>query len=89
MSAWYEGYRQCEKQPDEVDLTSSAKWIYVRKNFKFVKGDDIVVDHWEFLERKIEREVWDIFCDVQKQDSSIDDIMDGMVELAELITGGN
>ena len=89
MSAWQEGYKQCDEKPAEVDTTSSKKWVYVRKNIHFVKGDDIVVDHWEFLERKIDKEDWDIFCDVQKQEITIDDIIDGMIELAGLITGGD
>lgn len=57
MSAWYEGYRQSDKPPDMIDTTSSKKWVYIRKNIHFVKGDDIIVDHWAFMERKIAKRV--------------------------------
>lgn len=57
MSAWYEGYRQSDKPPDMIDSTSSKKWVYIRKNIHFVKGDDIIVDHWAFMERKIAKRV--------------------------------
>ena len=61
----------------------------VRKNIEFVPGDgEYIEPHWKFLEKKIRREDWELFKEVQNHDTSIDDIMDGMVELAELITGG-
>ena len=82
---WYEAYSG--EKPEQVDFTSK-KWVRVRKDIEFVPGDDIIEPHYKYLEKKIKREDWELFKEVHNHDTSIDDIMDGMVELAELITGG-
>ena len=82
---WYEAYSS--EKPEQVDFTSK-KWVRVRKDIEFVPGDDIIESHYKYLEKKIKREDWELFKEVQNHDTSIDDIKDGMVELAELITGG-
>ena len=83
---WFEAYSL--EKPEQVDFTSK-KWVRVRKNIEFVPGDgEYIEPHWKFLEKKIRREDWELFKEVQNHDTSIDDIMDGMVERAELITGG-
>lgn len=82
---WYDAYSS--EKPEQVDFTSK-KWVRIRKNIEFVPGDDIIEPHWHFLEKKIRREDWDLFKEVQEHDTTLDDIMDGMVELAELIVGG-
>lgn len=90
MNNWYDAYdtRDKEHQPEAVNF-SSRNWVKVRKDFEYVEGDgEFIEPHWHFLEKKIAKEDWDIFCDVQKQEITIDDIIDGMIELAGLITGG-
>lgn len=84
---WYDAYSS--QEPERIDF-SSKKWVRVRKDIEFVEGDgEYIEPHYRYKEKKIRREDWELFQDVQKHDTTIDDIMDGMVELAELITGGN
>lgn len=82
---WYEAYSS--EKPEQVDFTSK-KWVRVRKDIVFVPGDDIIEPHYKYLEKKIKREDWDLFKKVQNHGSEIVDVMDALVELADMIVGG-
>lgn len=82
---WYEAYSS--EKPEQVDFTSK-KWVRVRKDIVFVPGDDIIEPHYKYLEKKIKREDWDLFKEVQNHGSEIVDVMDALVELADMIVGG-
>ena len=82
---WYEAYSS--EKPEQVDFTSK-KWVRIRKDIEFVPGDDIIERHYKYLQKKIKREDWDLFKEVQNHGSEIDDVMDALVELADTIVGG-
>lgn len=58
---WYDAYMQCDNPPEEIDTKSSPKWVYIRKDFTFVRGDALTVDHWKYKERRIKKEDWELF----------------------------
>ena len=75
---WFEAYSL--EKPEQVDFTSK-KWVRVRKNIEFVPGDgEYIEPHWKFLEKKIRREDWELFKEVQNHDTSIDDITENFSE---------
>lgn len=83
---WYDGYSA--EKPTEVDF-SSKKWVRVRKDIEYVAGDgEFVEPHWHYKERKIPREDWDLFVSVQSHEASIEDLEDAIIEIAEMVVGG-
>ena len=89
---WYENENGSSVKPEEVDLTSSKKFAYVRRNFVLVeeedKGGQIIPEHWRWEEIKIPKEVWDVCEKVMGHDAALDDVYAALTELAEMIVEG-
>ncbi|MBR5386437.1 MAG: hypothetical protein IK142_02535 [Clostridiales bacterium] len=84
---WYDGYSA--EEPAKIDF-SSRKWVRVRKNIEYVEGDgEFIEPHWHYLERKIAKEDWDLFQEVQGHETTLDDVQNALIELAEMLVGGN
>ena len=56
---WYIAF--CNFKPADVDTSSSAKFVYLRRNFQLVTIDD--TDMWQYEERKLthdEYRIWQL-----------------------------
>ena len=84
---WYENVNGSVTKPEELDTTSSKKYVYVRKNFQLVEATEDVPAHWKWQETKILRDDWEIYRGVMEHGDALDDVYAALTELAELIVG--
>ena len=82
-------------KPTTIDLTSSKKYNYVRKNITEITNDDGSV-MYEYEEAKVSKEVWDdhIMKDLEiaelkainaKMESDVTDLQNAIVEIYETL----
>ena len=74
-------------RPQELDTTSSKKFVYVRKNIVLVEETEERGAHYEWDEAKIAKEDWEVYEQVLAHDTALDDVYAALTELAELIGG--
>lgn len=88
---WYKVIGDVIK-PNELDNTSSKKYVYIRKNFIEVSTPPTDFEpastHWEWDEQKILKDDWSIFSQVMDHDVALDDVYAALTELAEIISEG-
>ena len=78
---------QIEK-PEEIDTTSSAIYVYERKDIKAYEGEDKEESgkKWTYQERKIPREQW-LLDQTKSNYENLNAIMLGLVDLYEMNSG--
>lgn len=90
--SWTKHYTADNIKPAELDTTSSKVYNFVRKDFNLIpeSGEDnhIIPEHWEYMEKKIKKEDWELFMAVSDHTAEISDVEDALMELAEIITEG-
>ncbi len=73
---WYKAANSDSIKPEVVDLTSSENIVYVRKDFTFIpektEGEQTTPAHWEYMERQISKEDFDIYVDLQTTRANLD-----------------
>lgn len=78
-------------RPQEIDVTSSAYYVYERKDIqKYEEKDDqqnVIFTGWKYQERKIPKEQWAIEATAQNK-QNLDAIMLGLTDLYEISIGG-
>ncbi len=88
---WYKNSNGNNVKPNEINQVSSRIYVYVRKDFKLIpesgEGEDIVPEHWEWMETKIRKEDWGLFVKVAGHDDALDDVYAALTELAGIIAG--
>lgn len=91
---WYMAASGDSIKPHSTDTTSSKKWNYLRKDFTFVDpqtdehGEVINPGHWEWMETKILKSDWETIQKVLAHDTTLDDVQNALIELAEMIVEG-
>lgn len=74
-------------RPAEIDVDSSALYVYLRKDIKKYeeKDDDqnVIFSGWQYQERKVLKSQWIAEATVQNK-TNIDAIMMGLTDLFEL-----
>lgn len=84
---WYEVENGEAVRPSEVDQTSSADYIYVRRSIELVEatgeGEDERPAHYEWEETRIPRDAWEIYLQAEDNRTALDDVYDALIELAE------
>ena len=80
-----------ETRPSEIDTTSSAYYVYERKDIQKYKGTlpgtEIEFEGWKYLERKIPKEKWQLETAANNK-QSLDVMMLAIADLYELQLGG-
>lgn len=71
-------------KPDEVDTSSSIKYVYIRRNITETTDDDNNIIY-EYEEYQLPKEIYDV---VKVQDETISRINDIEETITELIGGG-
>ncbi len=78
-------------RPSEIDVSSSAYYVYERKDIqKYEEKDEeqnVIFSGWKYLERKIPKEQWNLEVTAQNK-QNLDAIMLGLTDLYELGIGG-
>lgn len=73
---------ECSVRPEEVDTTSSAKYVYVHRNIEKVEATEERSEYYVCEELKILKDNYGAFSE---HNIALDDIYAALVELAELI----
>jgi hypothetical protein len=71
-------------KPDEVDTSSSAKYVYIRRNITETTDDDDNIIY-EYEEYQLPKEIYDV---VKVQDETISRVNDIEETITEIIGGG-
>jgi hypothetical protein len=71
-------------KPDEVDTSSSAKYVYIRRNITETTDDDDNIIY-EYEEYQLPKEIYDV---VKVQDEMISRVNDIEETITEIIGGG-
>ena len=74
-------------KPESLDVTSSRKWNYVRKNFELIEATDDYPEHWEWMEIKVLKDDWETYKEVMDHSEALDDVYAALTELAEMVVG--
>lgn len=87
---WYKSSNNDSTKPSEIDETSSKVVVYIRKDFAEVPTLDIdgkeIGTHWEYMEKKVKKEDWEIYTKVISNEGDITDAQLAICELYEMIT---
>lgn len=89
---WYKNQNGEITKPSELDQTSSKKYIYIRKDFVLIEESEDTPAHWQWMEKKIPREEWEMYSKLISHDEDIQSIRLDMEEavtgLLEFVLGG-
>lgn len=87
MNEWKEVISSMPERPSEIDTTSSAFYVYERKDIKPYQEqdseDNVLLNGWQYLERKIPKEQWIINTTALNKEN-LDALMLGLTDLYEL-----
>lgn len=82
-------YSESAVKPGELDVTSSKKYNYIRKDIEeFEKEGEVsgeIIPWWRWFEQKIPKADWEVYKVAMQNTSDISDNADAIVELAGLI----
>jgi len=84
---WYKCENGSLDRPQEIDSTSSAVYVYVRKDITEIPAEEDRPAHYEWMETKIPKKDWEIYEQVLSHNEALDDVYAALTELAELIVG--
>lgn len=86
---WYESSNDNNVKPEAVDMESSRKWAYVRKNFRMVEEAEsdgrTIPAHWEWLEMKLPKEALAIYTQGVENAGNVDVLTEAILEMSEII----
>ena len=90
---WYKSENGNNVKPEPLDVLSSRKYVYVRRDFVLVpavEGDgmDGRPEHWEWMETTIPKEDWEIYAKAMEHDTAFEDVYTALAELAGMIEEG-
>lgn len=84
---WYKCENGSLDRPQEIDSTSSAVYVYVRKDITEIPAEEDRPAHYEWMETKIRKEDWEVYEKVLGHGEALDDVYAALTELAEMIVG--
>lgn len=84
---WYVNSNSDSIKPEVLDIISSKKWNYIRKNFELIESTEDVSEHWQWLETKIDKDDWELYEEILGHNEALDDVYAALTELAEIIAG--
>lgn len=84
---WYKCENGSLDRPQEIDSTSSAVYVYVRKDITEIPAEEDRHAHYEWMETKIRKEDWEVYEQVLGHGEALDDVYAALTELAEMIVG--
>lgn len=85
---WYKCENGSLDRPQDIDSTSSAVYVYVRKDITEVSAEEDRPAHYEWMETKIPKEDWEVYEQVLGHGEALDDVYAALTELAEMILEG-
>lgn len=89
---WKRCYSATSVKPESLDVTSSQKWNYIRKDFELIEASGEegheIPEHWTFLENKVLKEDWETYTQVIDHGEALNDVYAALTELAEMIVEG-
>lgn len=83
MSMWKRTENGESRKPPEVFTDNSG--VIVRRDYKQVPATEDMPEHWEYEEWQMSHAQYEVY---QAMRAESNDIEDALIELAEIITGG-
>lgn len=80
---WTKSSNSESQKPPVVSIDASG--VIVRKNFQVIPATEEMPEHWQYDEAQMTKEQYDVYEMMQSETS---DIEDALIELAEIIAGG-
>ena len=80
---WVKSNNGESTKPAEVEICQGG--VIVRKNFHLIEATDEMPEHWEYEEWQMTKDQYDVY---QVMLTETGDIEDALIELAEIIAGG-
>ena len=81
---WIKSSNSDSVKPAEIDRTSSAAVVYVRKDFREVPSLDMDGEqtgtHWEYMENAVPVEDWETYEQVIANKNGIEDVENAVCE---------
>lgn len=71
------------QKPPEVSIDTSG--VIVTRNYKHIEATEEMPEHWEYDEWQMTHEQYEVY---QQMKAENDDLTDALIELAELVVGG-
>ncbi len=86
---WNEVENGADMRPAELDVSSSRRYVYLRRRIERVPasgdGEELVPAHYRWEERKITKEDWAV-QELLRQETALEDVYEALAELAGLLT---
>lgn len=78
---WTKSENSRPAKPQAVE--TSGNHVILRKSFRLIPATEETQEHWEYLERQLTKEQYDVYLEF---DGIVHEQADALVELAELIS---
>lgn len=72
-------------KPEELDTTSSSKFVYIRKDIQLVTKDEGEV--YVCKEQQLLKEDFELYSKVLGHDTELSEVRDAVIELSVLVAG--
>lgn len=83
---WKRSENGTTEKPAALEIDTSKRWNYVRRNFVLVEAAEDRPAHWEWEEKKVLKEDWETYMQVADHSDALEDVYAALTELAEIIT---
>lgn len=80
---WIKSQNSESKKPAEAEISQGG--VIVRRNYHLIQAADEMPEHWEYEEWQMSAEQYEVYAAMMTETS---DIEDALIELAEMIVGG-
>lgn len=80
---WVKSSNSESAKPAEAEISQGG--VIVRRNFHLIEAADEMPEHWEYEEWQMTKDQYDVY---QVMLTETGDIEDALIELAEIIAGG-
>lgn len=78
---WIKSENSETTKPTAVEMAGNH--VILRKTFRRIAATEEIPEHWEYLERQLTKEQYDVY---QELNGIVQEQADALVELAELIS---
>ena len=78
---WIKSENSETTKPTAVEMAGNH--VILRKSFRRIAATEEIPEHWEYLERQLTKEQYDVY---QELNGIVQEQADALVELAELIS---
>lgn len=83
---WYPVENGEAVRPSRIDQTSSAAYVYVRRNVALVEGGGDIPTHYVWEETKVPKDDWEIYQMAYEASQNAETNGDAIADLSEIVS---